>query len=73
MTGSSIFDYVHVQDHQEVTEQLGLNAPQCTAGAQSSEDGSSTPRSVTPSMPERGTKIPHCHIYSSTTSIKEFI
>lgn len=25
MTGSSIFDYVHHQDHAEVAEQLGLS------------------------------------------------
>lgn len=24
MTGSSIFDYIHRQDHQELSEQLGL-------------------------------------------------
>lgn len=27
MTGSSMFDYVHIQDHQELAEQLGLNNP----------------------------------------------
>ena len=29
MTGSSVFDYIHHQDHAEVAEQLGLGlAPQ---------------------------------------------
>lgn len=28
MTGSSIFDYIHHQDHSEIAEQLGLGLAQ---------------------------------------------
>lgn len=28
MTGSSVFDYVHVKDHPELAEHLGLAIPQ---------------------------------------------
>lgn len=46
MTGSSVFDYIHQQDHQELAEQLnlglstgpGANGPPSPSG---SEDGSS--------------------------------
>lgn len=46
MTGSSVFDYVHHADHQEVAEQLGLGlAPQsqsqglASPGSAGSEEG----------------------------------
>ncbi|XP_014275365.1 protein trachealess isoform X3 [Halyomorpha halys] len=46
MTGSSLFDYVHHQDHSEVAEQLGLglnNSGQGSLGSpQSSEEGTTS-------------------------------
>lgn len=61
MTGSSIFDYVHVQDHQELLEQLGLSTTNTgsVSGSPSpdsqSDAGSapSTPRPTTPPTPDR--------------------
>lgn len=65
MTGSSIFDYVHVADHSELAEQLGLCLPQSGGSggsampspASTSDDGSSsapTPRAQSPPLPDRG-------------------
>lgn len=45
MTGSSIFDYVHHQDHSEMAEQLGLGLAQGQSMASpgsGSEEGAST-------------------------------
>lgn len=50
MTGSSIFDYIHQQDHAELAEQLGINLSQSQAahgmaaspGSVASDDGSSS-------------------------------
>ncbi|XP_061166787.1 protein trachealess-like isoform X2 [Saccostrea echinata] len=60
MTGSSIFDYVHVQDHQELLEQLGLATPNWTipdvpSPSSQSDTGSapSTPRATTPPSPDQ--------------------
>lgn len=43
MTGSSIFDYVHHQDHAEIAEQLGLglasNQSMASPSSGISEDG----------------------------------
>lgn len=43
MTGSSIFDYIHHQDHAEVAEQLGLglasNQNMASPSSGVSEDG----------------------------------
>lgn len=43
MTGSSIFDYVHHQDHAEIAEQLGLglasNTSMASPSSGISEDG----------------------------------
>lgn len=43
MTGSSIFDYVHHQDHAEIAEQLGLglasNQNMASPSSGVSEDG----------------------------------
>lgn len=43
MTGSSIFDYVHQQDHAEIAEQLGLglasNQNMASPSSGISEDG----------------------------------
>lgn len=43
MTGSSIFDYVHHQDHAEIAEQLGLglasNQDMASPSSGISEDG----------------------------------
>ena len=64
MTGSSIFDYIHRQDQQEMAEQLGLNLPQGSTMPSPSSAGSddgrpgSTPRPSTPTVPERGTSVP---------------
>nr|XP_037274189.1 LOW QUALITY PROTEIN: protein trachealess-like [Rhipicephalus microplus] len=50
MTGSSVFDYVHHQDHAELAEQLGINLSQSVSspsgGSGGSDDGSSTPNSL---------------------------
>lgn len=44
MTGSSVFDYVHQQDHAEIAEQLGLglasNQNMASPSSGISEDGS---------------------------------
>lgn len=44
MTGSSIFDYIHHQDHSEIAEQLGLGLSQgqsmASPGSGSEESGS---------------------------------
>ena len=56
MTGSSVFDYVHVGDHQELAEQLGLQTPHSCGIVHSpshSDDGS-TSRVHSPSLPDRG-------------------
>ncbi|XP_067120033.1 protein trachealess-like isoform X3 [Centruroides vittatus] len=46
MTGSSIFDYCHQQDHAELAEQLGINLtqtqPMPSPGSVGSDDGSSS-------------------------------
>lgn len=46
MTGSSIFDYVHHQDHNEMAEQLGLGLSQgagmASPGSGSEEGGSNS-------------------------------
>ncbi|XP_054719168.1 protein trachealess-like [Uloborus diversus] len=47
MTGSSVFDYIHQQDHAELAEQMGINLAQSQAAAASpgsvaSDDGSSS-------------------------------
>ncbi|KAK3092406.1 hypothetical protein FSP39_002413 [Pinctada imbricata] len=62
MTGSSIFDYVHVQDHSELVDQLGLGISHGgssgvpSPGSQSDEGSApSTPRCVTPPTPDRAT------------------
>ncbi|XP_072742602.1 protein trachealess-like isoform X3 [Anoplolepis gracilipes] len=47
MTGSSVFDYVHQQDHAEVAEQLGLGlaSSTSTSGPHSSNSGLASPSS----------------------------
>lgn len=62
MAGSSIFEYIHSNDHKELAEQLGLNAPKSSSfpspRSGTSDEGSSTPnppRSSTPTLSERGT------------------
>lgn len=50
MTGSSVFDYIHQQDHAELAEQLGINLSQsqtthgmaASPGSVASDDGSSS-------------------------------
>ncbi|XP_042902039.1 protein trachealess isoform X1 [Parasteatoda tepidariorum] len=48
MTGSSIFDYIHQQDHAELAEQIGINLAQqqttmaSSPGSVASDDGSSS-------------------------------
>ncbi|GIY06320.1 protein trachealess [Caerostris darwini] len=51
MTGSSVFDYIHQQDHAELAEQLGINLsqPQTVAsspGSVASDEGSSSSTST---------------------------
>lgn len=47
MTGSSVFDYVHQQDHAEVAEQLGLGLTSSTSsGPHSSSSGLASPSSA---------------------------
>lgn len=40
MTGSSVFDYIHHQDHAEMAEQLGLGLAQGQSLASPSSAGS---------------------------------
>lgn len=44
MTGSSVFDYVHQQDHSEMAEQLGLGLSQGSGigSPQGSDEGTSS-------------------------------
>lgn len=49
MTGSSVFDYVHQQDHAEVAEQLGLgltSSVNSSSGPHSSSSGLASPSSA---------------------------
>ncbi|XP_076161999.1 protein trachealess-like isoform X6 [Ptiloglossa arizonensis] len=47
MTGSSVFDYVHQQDHAEVAEQLGLGlTSSSSSGPHSSSSGLASPSSA---------------------------
>lgn len=48
MTGSSVFDYVHQQDHAEVAEQLGLGltSTSSTSAPHSSNSGLASPSSA---------------------------
>ncbi|XP_035738243.1 protein trachealess-like isoform X5 [Vespa mandarinia] len=48
MTGSSVFDYVHQQDHAEVAEQLGLGlaSSASSSGPHSSSSGLASPSSA---------------------------
>lgn len=48
MTGSSVFDYVHQQDHVEVAEQLGLGLTSSSnsSGPHSSSSGLASPSSA---------------------------
>ncbi|XP_044581468.1 protein trachealess isoform X3 [Cotesia glomerata] len=48
MTGSSVFDYVHQQDHAEVAEQLGLGltSTSCASVSHSSNSGLASPNST---------------------------
>ncbi|XP_033330021.1 protein trachealess isoform X2 [Megalopta genalis] len=47
MTGSSVFDYVHQQDHAEVAEQLGLGLTSTnSSGPHSSSSGLASPSSA---------------------------
>lgn len=75
MAGSSIFDYVHVKDHEELAEQLGLSIPSYHGGTSipspspASDDGSNnntTSRPVSPPLPEKGEhygKMYICTVY----------
>ena len=46
MTGSSVFDYIHQEDHQELADQLGLTLstgqPVSSPSSLGSEDGNNT-------------------------------
>jgi len=61
MTGSSVFDYVHQADHQEVAEQLGMGlAPQgqgqgiASPGSAGSEEGLGGAGTMNPDGERRG-------------------
>ncbi|KAL4237566.1 Neuronal PAS domain-containing protein 3 [Mactra antiquata] len=57
MAGSSIFDYVHSQDHQELADQLGLVLANVSSTMSSPSsptlDSPTTPRAITPPINER--------------------
>lgn len=63
MTGSSIFDYVHHQDHAEIAEQLGLglasNQNMASPSSGISEDGGAN----------QGTNNPDGNFYSPFSDI----
>ncbi len=50
MAGSSIFDYVHSKDHQELSEQLGLVSPGGAGSSPGGSGGSARP----PDLPSPG-------------------
>lgn len=56
MTGSSIFDYIHHQDHSEIAEQLGLGL---TQGQNLASPGSGSEESTSTA----GTNNPDGNIY----------
>ena len=56
MTGSSIFDYIHQQDHSEISEQLGLAATHSPPGSAANSDDGSCDR---PGKYFRQDKFPH--------------
>lgn len=72
MSGSSIFDYVHPQDHAEIAEQLGLSlsSSQNLASPSSgiSEDGSGNQGTNNPDG-ESSLPILHIHYVCITHSI----
>ncbi|XP_021339353.1 protein trachealess-like isoform X2 [Mizuhopecten yessoensis] len=51
VTGSSIFDYVHVQDHQELAEHLGLGFPHTSSSSGAPSPGSQSDEGSAPSTP----------------------
>lgn len=51
VTGSSIFDYVHVQDHQELAEHLGLSFPHGSNSSGVPSPGSQSDEGSAPSTP----------------------
>ncbi|KAL3873765.1 hypothetical protein ACJMK2_036854 [Sinanodonta woodiana] len=58
MAGSSIFDYVHHQDHQELAEQLGIGIgsipSNMSSPASPTEEGTSTSQRTMTPIPDRG-------------------
>lgn len=68
MSGSSVFDYVHPQDHAEIAEQLGLSlsSSQSLASPSSgiSEDGSGNQGT---NNPDGMSSLRICTIYQSIT------
>lgn len=61
MTGSSIFDYIHHQDHSEIAEQLGLGLNQ---GQNLASPGSGSEESSS----NAGTNNPDGKFYTGTVS-----
>ncbi|XP_045165657.2 protein trachealess-like isoform X2 [Mercenaria mercenaria] len=57
MAGSSFFDYVHSQDHQELADQLGIAlasvSSTLSSPASPSVDSPTTPRAITPPVNDR--------------------
>ncbi|XP_060553061.1 protein trachealess-like isoform X2 [Ruditapes philippinarum] len=57
MAGSSLFDYIHSQDHQELADQLGISlasvSSTLSSPASPSVDSPTTPRAITPPVSDR--------------------
>ena len=58
LTGSSIFDYVHQSDHQELAEQLGVTLAHSSGGGGGGRNGAGgqddarAPQGATPNIPD---------------------
>ena len=81
MTGSSVFDYIHVGDHAELAEQLGLQTPHAACGnihPDSHSDEGSNSRAHSPTLPDRGNrqklgKIDHAYCNYLNISLCVFL
>lgn len=86
MTGSSIFDYIHHQDHSEIAEQLGLGLSQgqnLASPGSGSEESTSTAGTNNPDGKERNSKnniirnsfifvsVAHTHISDSISQYEK--
>ena len=71
MTGSSVFEYIHPDDHTELADGLGLCLPQPSpsgAGSGPGDDNNSTSPSgvhvLGPSSTERGTVVSYPTVFT---------